>query len=154
MNITDISTIQRHTVIRAPRERVWKALTTLAEFGKWFGVEAEGEFATGPRLRMVSTNDNCRGLVFYVTVAEMRPPALFSWRWHPGSAQPDPNDATAPTTLVVFRLEEVASGTMVTVTETGFDRISLERRAAVYQENSAGWEYQMGALERYVGGPA
>jgi len=154
MNLTDLGTIQRSTVIRAPRERVWRALTTPAEFGKWFEVESAGAFSPGVRVRMVTTNENYQGIVFYITIGEMKAPERFSWRWHPGSVQPDPSDTAAPMTEVVFQLDEVPEGTKVTVTETGFDTLSLERRAAIYKENSAGWEYQMESLARYAGNPA
>jgi len=43
---------------------------------------------------------------------------------------------------------------LVTVTESGFDQISLERRARIFEENDKGWEFQSQSLARYVGGSA
>lgn len=155
MDWTDISSIERKTLIRAPRERVWRALTDTAEFSKWFGVRTDGQFAPGARLRMTSTHPGeYEGVAFDMTVVEMTPPKAFSWRWHPGAEQPPAGDTTATTTLVTFRLDEVPGGTLVTVFESGFDQISLERRARVYQDNTQGWEFQMKSLESYVGQPA
>src|SRR5207247_5653646 len=39
--------IEKRVVLRAPRTRVWRALTNAAEFGTWFRVKLEGAFAEG-----------------------------------------------------------------------------------------------------------
>jgi hypothetical protein len=59
--------------------------------------------------------------------------------------------AAEPTTLVVFSLEEVADGILLTLTESGFDAIPLERRAKAFSANDGGWTMQMKLIERYVG---
>ena len=56
-----------------------------------------------------------------------------------------------PTTLVEFRLEEAPGGTRLTVTESGFDRIPVSRRAEAFRMNDQGWAEQMKNIERYVG---
>lgn len=146
---TDLSRIERSILIRAPRARVWRAIANVAEFAAWFRVEAEGEFAPGARVRMTSTHLGYEGVVFWVTIADVIPEQSFSWRWHPGA---NPADlAGEPETLVEFRLTDEDGGTRVTVVESGFDRISLARRASVYKDNSKGWEYQLGELNGYLG---
>jgi uncharacterized protein YndB with AHSA1/START domain len=42
--------IERSVVIRAPRERVWRALTDHREFSAWFGVVMAGPFEPGERV--------------------------------------------------------------------------------------------------------
>ncbi|MEP7366513.1 MAG: SRPBCC domain-containing protein, partial [Acidobacteriota bacterium] len=81
-------------------------------------------------------------------IEEMTPPSKFSYRWLPGAVvkDPDPN-----TTLVTFTLEEVPEGTRVTVLETGFEGIALEKRAKAFQENTDGWRGQFENLERHLG---
>jgi uncharacterized protein YndB with AHSA1/START domain len=145
---TDLSRIERSIFIRAPRARVWRAITKVAEFSAWFRVTAEGEFAPGARVRMTSTHPGYEGISFFIEIAGVEPERTFSWRWHPGAQQP-PEDE--PKTLVEFRLTEEGGGTRVTVTETGFERISLERRAAAFEDNTKGWEFQLKALEGYAG---
>ena len=151
MTASALSTVERSTLVRAPRSRVWQALTNIKEFSKWFGVEAEGEFAPGARLRMVSTHESHKGVEFFVDVVKMDAPETFSWRWHPGLKQPGEDDSSEPATLVEFRLTEVEGGTLVTVVESGFDRLSLARRARVFEENDRGWEFQLASLTRYAG---
>lgn len=154
MVTSDLSRIEKKILLRAPRSRVWRAITSPNEFSKWFGVEFSGQFASGADLRMTSTAAGYAGVEFTVHVEQVAPEHTFSWRWHPGMVDPNIDYSKEPSTLVVFRLEDAPGGTMVTVIETGFDEISLTRRAAVYKDNEGGWEYQLKSLERYVGAEA
>jgi uncharacterized protein YndB with AHSA1/START domain len=147
---TELSRVERKILVRAPRERVWKVLTTVDDFSKWFEVETSGTFVPGARLHVTSTNAACKGLEFEMVVDRMEPPRMFSWRWHPGMPDLAVDYSKEPMTLVVFELTEIAGGTEVMVTETGFDRISLARRARVLADNDKGWEIMLVALEKYV----
>ncbi len=141
MSVEQLSTIEKKTVIRAPRARVWKAITESAEFAKWFRVEVRDEFHPGARVPMKSIYPGHEGTEFSVDIEEVVPEKKFSWRW----AADD-----GPPTLVVFALEEVEGGTLVKVTESGFDRISLARRAKAFEENEHGWELQVENLRKYA----
>ena len=146
MPTIDLTRIERSVFIRAPRARVWRAISNLAEFAAWFQVNAEGEFKPGATVPMTCTVPGYEGLRFNVTIESIEPERRLTWRWIPGSEQP----AGESTTLVEFLLEDEAGGTRVTVIESGFDRVSLARRAKAFEENTNGWEEQMKALERYV----
>lgn len=148
MNDDDVSgAIVRTIELKASRERVWKAITTESEFEQWFGIKVlDGEFKPGTRVKARSTHPGYEHIEFYITIETVDPPNLFSWRWIPGAKQP-PNE---PTTLVEFRLEEAGNGTRVTITESGFDRLSLAYRAAAYKDNTGGWEYQAKSLTNHV----
>lgn len=150
MTVSDISRIERKIRIRAPRQRVWKALTTVGEFSKWFGVRTAGVFEPGARVEMMSTIEGYQGIEFDVVIERMEPPHTFSWRWHPGAIDPGVDYAQEPTTLVVFELTEVEGDTALTVVETGFDRLSIERRARVFAENDKGWQYQLASIGKYL----
>src|SRR5579863_1402627 len=119
----DLSRIEKRILIRAPRERVWRAITNVDEFSAWFGVRMDGAFEPGARLRMTATNPGYEGMVVDVTIERMEPGRLLSWRWHPGAPRPDVDYSAEPTTLVEFRLEDDEAGTLLSVLETGFDRI-------------------------------
>lgn len=146
MTTPELAKIERKTLIRAPRSRVWRALTTSQEFSRWFSADLKGSFEPGKRMDLVSTHPSSNAKGFYFIVERMEPEHTFSWRWHPGSAKADEDG----TTLVEFHLEEVQDGTLVTVTETGFDGISLTRRAKAFEENGRGWEMQMESLKQYA----
>jgi uncharacterized protein YndB with AHSA1/START domain len=154
MKRSDTDRIERQVLIRAPRSRVWRALTDPAEFGAWFGVKVEGTFAPGARVRGRITHKGYEHLTWDITIDRMEPERLFSWRWHPYAVDPGVDYSAEPPTLVVFELEEVSGGTRLTVVESGFDDVPLARRALAYRMNSEGWTVQTGAIERYVAAKA
>ncbi|HYZ21211.1 MAG TPA: vanillate O-demethylase oxidoreductase VanB, partial [Rhodopila sp.] len=49
--------IEKHITLRAPLERVWRAIADSAQFGTWFGVAFDGPFVAGAELtgRIVPT---------------------------------------------------------------------------------------------------
>jgi hypothetical protein len=53
-------------------------------------------------------------------------------------------------TLVEFRLQPIAGGTLLTVTESGFDKIPSDRRAEAFRRNDGGWAQQMKNIQAYV----
>jgi uncharacterized protein YndB with AHSA1/START domain len=144
--------IERQIVVKAPRARVWRALTDADEFASWFLVDMKGHtFAPGGHVRGQVKYPGYEHLAFEVHVERMEPERLFSWRWHPGAVQAD-DVKDEPMTLVVFELEDVPEGTLVKVTESGFDRLSLARRAKAFQENEGGWAEVTENLARHVAG--
>jgi uncharacterized protein YndB with AHSA1/START domain len=144
--------IEKTTVLRAPRSKVWRALTDPAQFSEWFGTRLKDAFKPGARVRGPITSPGYEHLTMDITIEQVEPERLFSWRWQPGG---DPDiDPAEPMTLVVFELEEVPEGTRLTVTETGFDRIPVSRRGKAYRENEQGWAGQMEALRKYLAGKA
>src|SRR5919108_6398834 len=115
--------IEKTIVLRAPRSRVWRALAQADEFGAWFGVALEGTFAPGARLAGRMTTPGHEHLTVEITVEQVQPEELLSYRWHPYAVEPGVDYATEPTTLVEFHLADVADGTQLTVVESGFARI-------------------------------
>lgn len=153
--------IEKKILLRAPRARVWRALADSTEFGTWFGMRFNGPFQPGAVMRGVivpTTVDaevakgqkSHEGLPFEITIEQMEPERLFSFRWHPGAVDPAVDYSVEPTTLVVFSLEEAPGGILLTLTESGFDRIPLERRAKAFASNESGWTMMMTVIEKYV----
>jgi uncharacterized protein YndB with AHSA1/START domain len=147
-----LNQIQRSTFIRAPRSRVWRALTDIGEFCRWFSAETEEPaFRPGAHIKLRSTHPGpYYKMEFAVDVEEMIPEQTFSWRWHPGTRDPGEDLSGEPPMLVTFTLEEAEGGTRITVTETGFDRLFESRRARVLEQNEGGWKHQMASIERYI----
>jgi uncharacterized protein YndB with AHSA1/START domain len=142
--------IEKTIVLRAPRSRVWRALTNAEEFGAWFRVKFEGAvFAPAAVVKGHITYPGYEHYTFEATIERMEAERLFSYRWHP---YPDPSVdySGEPTTLVEFRLEEVSGGTQLTVVESGFERIPPPRRAEAFRMNEGGWAEQMKNIERHV----
>jgi uncharacterized protein YndB with AHSA1/START domain len=153
--------IEKKILLRAPRKRVWRALTDSKEFGTWFGMKFDGPFAPGAVMHgvIVPTQVNAdvakaqkpyEGLPFEITIEKMEPERLFSFRWHPNAVEPGVDYSGEPTTLIEFVLEEVANGVLLTVTESGFDRIPLARRAKAFTANEQGWGMVVKLIEEYL----
>jgi uncharacterized protein YndB with AHSA1/START domain len=142
--------IEKTVVLRAPRSRVWRAIASPDEFGAWFGVKLEGRFAPGARVSGQITAPGYEHVTLDITVERVDPEHLFSYRWHPYAIEPGVDYSSEPTTLVEFRLEEVAGGTRLTVVESGFDRVPLARRAEAFRMNEGGWTEQLKNIERHV----
>lgn len=146
--------IQKQILLRAPRKRVWRALTDSTEFGTWFGMKLDGPFKPGARVtgviaptkvdpevgRMQKSHE---GASFEMLIEKMDPERLFSFRWHALAGD-------EPTTLVEFLLEEASGGILLTVTHSGFDQIPLDRRAKVFADNEGGWTMMVKVIEKYV----
>ncbi len=146
---TSTDRIVKTTLLKAPRSKVWRALTDPAAFSSWFGCELREPFVPGARVRGPVTHPGYEHLMMDITIGEVQPERLFSWLWHPGGdSHIDPSE---PMTTVVFELEEVPEGTRLTVTETGFDRIPPSRRAKAYRENNEGWDGQIENLRNHLG---
>ena len=139
MTISEMSRVYRSIEIKAPPERVWRALTTKDELSAWFHVSIEGEIAAGQEVWMTMLHSDYAGVRFSVKFIELTAPSRFVWQWHPGAVDPTVDYSREPRTTVTFTLEPYAGGTRLSVAETGFDAISLERRAKVHQDNTQGW---------------
>jgi uncharacterized protein YndB with AHSA1/START domain len=150
MNTTSTDRIEKQILIKAPRKRVWRALTDSGEFGEWFRVKVAGAFMVGKPASGQILHPGYEHLAWNVTIEKMEPERFFSWRWHPNAIDPKKDYSHEPTTLVAFELEEVPGGTLLKVTESGFARIPPDRREQAFRGNSEGWSIQVGNIERYV----
>ena len=142
--------IEKKILLRAPRSRVWRALTDAREFGAWFRVDLEGAFAEGATVRGRITHPGYEHLTMEMMIERIEPERLFSYRWHPYAVRTDVDYSAEPTTLVEFSLEETSAGTLLTIVESGFDRIPSDRRAEALRMNDGGWSEQIKNIERHV----
>jgi uncharacterized protein YndB with AHSA1/START domain len=146
--------IERNILLKAPRSRVWRALSNAEEFGDWFGVALKGKtFAAGQRVQGQITYPGYEHVVWDVLIERLEPERLLSWRWHPAAVEPSVDYSKEPTTLVVFELKEVESGTLLSVVESGFDSLPPSRRLDAFRMNSGGWDEQMQNIEKHVATP-
>jgi uncharacterized protein YndB with AHSA1/START domain len=106
-------------------------------------------FVPGQVSRGQITYPGYEHLKWYAVVQKIEPQRLFSFTWH-HSHDPNADLSKEPTTLVEFRLEKTAAGTLLTVTESGFENLPADRRAEMFRMNDAGWTEQMKNIEKYV----
>jgi uncharacterized protein YndB with AHSA1/START domain len=155
--------IVKQVVLRAPVVKVWSAISDAQRFGSWFGVAFEGAFVAGAKLRgkIVPTQVDAEvamqqepyaGATFELVVEAIEPMRRFAFRWHPFAVDPNVDYSHEPMTLVELVVEEVAAGTRLTITESGFDSLPADRRAAALRANDGGWAAQLVLVEKYVAG--
>ncbi len=142
--------IEKRIELNAPLSRVWRALTDYREFGVWFRVKLDGPFVPGQVSRGHIAYPGYEHLKWEAAVVQMEPERLFSFTWHPYAVDPQVDYSKEPSTLVEFRLEKTATGTLLVLTESGFDKIPADRRLEAFRRNEGGWTEQMKNIERHV----
>lgn len=153
--------IKKQIVLKAPRARVWEAISDARAFGAWFGVDFDGPFVAGQWLsgRIVPTTvdpevaklqEPHRGTPFKILVAEIAPMTRFAFRWHPFAIDKTLDYEKEPTTLVAFELKDADGGTLLTITESGFNALPAARRDAAFTANDGGWAHQCKLIAKYL----
>lgn len=153
--------LEKSVFLRAPIERVWRAISDSREFGLWFGASFDAPFTVGETLvakvapttvddTVASLQKPHEGKLFSVSVEQIEPMRLFSFRWHPVAADPGAGQGAESTTLVAFELFETGGSVLLAITESGFEAIPEDRRAAALAANEAGWSAQVKLIEKYV----
>ena len=144
------NSIEKQIWLKAPVARVWRALTDHREFGEWFRVKLDGPFVPGQVSRGQIAYPGYEHLKWEATIQTMEPERLFSFTWHPYAIDPNVDYAKEPTTRVEFRLAPKDGGTLLVVTESGFDAIPKERRFEAFRMNENGWSIQLTNIQRHV----
>jgi uncharacterized protein YndB with AHSA1/START domain len=153
--------IEKNVVVRATRERVWKALTDSQEFGSWFGARFEGPFIPGRTVRGViaasalatpeeTANHPYLGKPIILQIERVDPPRRFSYRWRPLDGRAAPETVDGPSTLVEFTLEEAEGGTRVTVVESGFSQLPDPHRKSAFESHEGGWSVQVQRVRVHI----
>ena len=143
--------IERNIHIDAPRTRVWRALSNAEEFGGWFGANLKGQaFMPGGQVQGPITISGYEHIVFDAIIDRVEPESLMSYRWHPAAIDPAIDYSKEERTLVTFTLQELGQGTLLTVIETGFDKVPPHRRLDALRMNTAGWEGQLRNIQRHA----
>lgn len=153
--------IEKEVILRAPLDRVWRAISNADEFGRWFGVRFDGPFVAGEPVTGVITPTEVddevaaaqephagKASVWHIVAVE--PSRRLAFRWHPYAVEPGADYDAEPTTLVEFTLTETADGVLLQIVESGFDQIPADRRAAAFEANSGGWEAQTKLVRKYL----
>jgi uncharacterized protein YndB with AHSA1/START domain len=144
------NSIEKRIELKAPVSRVWRAITDYREFGEWFRVDLEGPFVPGQVARGRVTHPGYEHVTWQATVKEMQPERLFSFTWHPYAIDPNADYSGERPTLVEFRLEPTDTGTLLVITESGFENVPANRRDEAFRMNDTGWAQQLKNIESHV----
>jgi uncharacterized protein YndB with AHSA1/START domain len=157
----DTDRIKKQVLLKAPRERVWRAVSEADQFGTWFGVRFDGPFIEGQRqtgrIMPTQVDDEIAamqapfaGTPFEWRVEKIEPMDRIAFRWHPFGIDKRIDYSGEPMTLIVFELHDAPEGILLTVTESGFDKLPPDRRAKAFAANEGGWTHQMQLIRKYL----
>ncbi|MCA0361977.1 MAG: SRPBCC domain-containing protein [Armatimonadetes bacterium] len=131
-----LNEIKRSHVLPAPPEEVWRrSFGTPEALASWFSDTVEGDFAVGAPFVLAWGDHRCECLL-----VACEAPALLEYKWHPGDACLLCDHPEDELTIVRFSLEACDKGTLVVITETGFEKISEPWRSRVLGLNLTGWD--------------
>jgi uncharacterized protein YndB with AHSA1/START domain len=153
--------IEKEVLLRAPLERIWRAISDADEFGQWFGVRFDGPFVAGATVRGTMTPTTVDAEVADMQrpyagqtddwqIVAVEPMCRFAFRWRPYAVESNRDYSDEPTTLVEFTLAEAEGGVLLRIVESGFDAIPAERRATAFEANSEGWAAQTEMVRKYL----
>ena len=142
--------IEKQIEIKAPVSRVWRAISDYREFGQWFRVKLDGPFVAGQVSTGHMTYPGYEHLPWEAVVQEIQPEKLFSFTWKPYAVDPAVDYSNETPTLVEFRLQPTPNGTLLTITESGFENVPASRREEAFRMNDGGWSIQIKNIEAYV----
>jgi len=142
--------IEKQIELNAPVSRVWRALTNHEEFGQWFRVKLEAPFVVGKTARGQITYPGYEHYKWEAVVQKMDAEKRFSFTWHPYAIDPAKDYSEEAPTLVEFTLKPIPGGTLLVVTESGFDKIPAGRRPEALRMNDGGWSQQVKNIETHV----
>src|SRR5688572_12747499 len=137
--------VEKVIELRAPRSRVWRAISNGKDFGAWFGLgselELEGDFVPGAEITGKWIVDGKAVNEHFCTIDKVVPEQLLSFEWIPYELSPGEDTSKHPRTHVEFRLDELPHGTRLTVSESGFAKLPADKQYK-RDENGRGWAVQ------------
>ena len=145
--------IEKQIEVRAPRSRVWQAISNPKDFGTWFGLgeplDIAGELVPGAQWMGTWRVDGKDVRELFCTIEVVEPESLLAFRWVPFEVPAGEDPAAQPTTRIEMRLEEIAGGTRITVSESGFAALPADKQYK-REQNGDGWALQLHSIARHV----
>lgn len=144
----ELGTIEREIYVEASPEIVFDVVSDPRHVQQWWPDEARYEAVVGSSGEILF-GSAAGDKVELLTVVEMRPPSLFSFRWtHPAGSEA----AEGNSLLVTFELVARGGGTLVRFRETGFRERGWEAAVleATYLDHVAGWDHFLPRLRAYA----
>jgi uncharacterized protein YndB with AHSA1/START domain len=147
----DNDRVEKTIELRAPRSRVWRAISNAQEFGTWFGVgeplKLEGDFVPGGRI--LAQWAGRATPEWFFTIETVEPERLLAFRWLPYEIAKGDDPAKHPTTLIEMRLDDTAIGTRLTIVESGFAKLPADKQYK-REQNGLGWAIQAESIAQHV----
>lgn len=143
--------IEKSILLSAAPDRVWRALSDAAEFGRWFRAEVTGEMREGAVLGCRSLYPGTEHMRWDMYIHVMEPNRRLVWDWpaFDPAAFPDDPDSNARLTVEIAIAPE-GDSTRLTLRESGFADLPEGPALAVWQRNEGGWTMQLDNIAAHV----
>jgi uncharacterized protein YndB with AHSA1/START domain len=147
----DPDRVEKTLDLRAPKSRVWRAISNPREFGTWFGLgeplELVGTFEPGGKIlvRWAGRQD----LELFCTVDTVEPEQRLTFRWVPYEIADGDDPARHPTTLIEMKLADIEGGTRLTISESGFAQLPADKQYK-RDQNGMGWAIQLQSIAQHL----
>jgi uncharacterized protein YndB with AHSA1/START domain len=155
MSKIDPDRVERSIELRAPRSRVWRAISNPKEFGAWFGLgeplELVGDFVPGAKIAGKWRGDGRDIIEHFCTIDAVEPERRLSFHWVPYEVPEGDDHAKHVQTRIEFRLEDTAGGTRLTVIESGFTKLPPDKQYK-RDQNQDGWTLQLQSIAQHIHG--
>jgi uncharacterized protein YndB with AHSA1/START domain len=146
MTTSTENTIDRTLTLKASLDKAWDAVATPEGFAGWFTCRVEGEWTQGNAVKLHWPS----GSVTEIRLDRIEPKSVFAYKWHPGGYSALITEHESELTTVTMALKEIAGGTELHLTESGFENIPDERRLEALGMNTEGWVEEMENIRKYV----
>ncbi|APF38381.1 SRPBCC family protein [Chelatococcus daeguensis] len=144
-------TIEKTIHLKAPPDRVWRALSDSTEFGRWFRAEVTGEIREGAVLSCRSLYPGTEHMRWDMRIVTLEPGRRLVWDWPAFDPAAFPGDPDSDARLTVsITLTPEGAGTRLTLVESGFADLPEGPALAVWQRNEGGWTMQMQNIVDHV----
>jgi uncharacterized protein YndB with AHSA1/START domain len=138
--------IKREVLIKASKEKIYEAIANPEQVIKWFPNAIEGKYQVGEHPLFVFEGHGKA----QVYIVEAKPYEHFAYRWIPGGSNFVGDVTTVPNTLVEFTIHEEGDGICkVVMVESGFAGLPTEMAENAFKQNSGGWDFMLGRLEKF-----
>jgi len=138
----EFGTIERELFIEASPEVVFDVVSSAEHVREWWPDDACFEAVAGDTGEIVFGEHGGERTVVSLTVVEVQPPELFSFRWTHPEGEPAREGNSL---LVTFRLTALRGGTLLRMTESGFREMgwSVALLEQQYGEHVTGWDHYL-----------
>ena len=136
--------------IDAPITKVWDAIIDHNKFGEWFRCKLDQPFEEGKPSTGMMTYPGAEHVPWQATVLKIIEQKRLEFTWPPYVEDESVNLDDEPWLHCTFELEETATGTLLTITESGFDKLTAAIRDDARRGNEQGWEIQAGHILEYM----
>lgn len=142
--------IERKVKINASKSKVWEAIIDHKKFGEWFRCKLDQPFAEGEMSTGMMTYPGAEHVKWEAKVIKIEFEKCLEFSWPPYIEDESVDLSNEPWLDCRFELESIPDGTLLTIIESGFEKLSHAIRDDARRGNEQGWDIQSRHVLEYV----